>query len=110
MAPMPPLVRRFVLVLLAAFAIFAGWSAATQGAWMQWLLVVFLVGSISYLRKSNDSTAATILPPAAMVLSFGLNALQEEDLATATLCLVAFAALLGVVAKSLAAQVNAGEE
>ena len=106
MAQMPPPVRWFVFLLLGAWAGFAGWSAMTQGLWMRWLLALFLVGCMSYLRRNNDAARATLLPPAAMVLSFGLDALQREDLPIAGLCLVGFAALLGVAVRILREQVD----
>jgi hypothetical protein len=99
MAEMPANVRRFVILLLIGWAAFAGWSAVTDGVWMRWLLVLFLVGCVSYLRRSGDPAAATILPPAAMVLSFGLDALHAEDLVMATVCLAAFLGLLGLVVR-----------
>lgn len=102
MAPMTPNIRRFVIVLLAAWAGVSAWSAFTDGAWMRWLLVLFLVGCISFLRRSSDSVAATLLPPAAMALSFGLDALQREDLAVASACLILFFGLLAGVVKQIA--------
>jgi hypothetical protein len=101
MTVMTPAVRRLVIALLLAWAAFSAWTTFTDGAWMRWLLVVFLVGCVSYLRKSSDAAAATILPPAAMALSFGLEALQEEDLVVATVCLGVFLSLLAIVARRL---------
>ncbi len=95
------MVRRFVVVMLGAWAAFAAWTAWDDGLWMRWLLVIFLLWTVSFVGRSNDSGAATLLPPAAMGLSFGLDALHAEDLAVATLCLLAFFAILVVVLRRM---------